>query len=65
VIDLAATAIRVSVVAPVRGEMTVDQLWRAHIRAAHDVLCALLSLEEPLGKRTQPDEKSFTDPQTE
>ena len=46
--NLPSTAIRVSVIAPVRGEMTVDELRSAHIRAAHDVLgAALLSLEQP------------------
>jgi hypothetical protein len=39
--------VEVSVVAAVRGQMTVDELRKAHIQAAHDVLtAALLSLEE-------------------
>jgi hypothetical protein len=65
VIDLPATMIRVSVVAPLRGEMTVDELRSAHVRAAHDVLAAaLLSLEAPVGRRTEPNKRSFADPQT-
>ena len=65
VINLPATMIRVSVVAPIRGEMTVDELRSAHIRAAHDVLgAALLSLETPLAKSTEPNEQTFADPQT-
>jgi hypothetical protein len=63
--DLPATTIRVSVVALVRGEMTIDQLRSAHIRAAHDVLAAaLLSLETPLAKSTEPNDRTLADPQT-
>jgi hypothetical protein len=52
-------SVRVCVVAPIRGEMTVDALRRAHLRAANDVLtAALLSLEQatqlPSRARTKP-----------
>jgi hypothetical protein len=44
---LPAPSVQVSLIAPIRGQMTVDQLRKAHIQAAHDVLnAALLSLEE-------------------
>jgi hypothetical protein len=44
-----APSVQVSVVAPIRGEMTVDALRRAHLRAANDVLtAALLSLEQAI-----------------
>ena len=44
-----APSVQVSVVAPIQGEMTVDALRRAHLRAANDVLtAALLSLEQTL-----------------
>jgi hypothetical protein len=44
--DVPAPAIQISLVAAVRGKMTVDELRAAHIQAAHDVLtAALLSLE--------------------
>jgi hypothetical protein len=44
-----APSVQVSVVAPIRGEMTVDALRRAHLRAANDVLtAALLSLEQTI-----------------
>ena len=44
-----APSVQVSVVAPIRGEMTVDALRRAHLRAANDVLtAALLSLEQSI-----------------
>jgi hypothetical protein len=44
--EVPAPSIQISLVAPVRGEMTVDELRAAHIQAAHDVLtAALLSLE--------------------
>jgi hypothetical protein len=44
---LPGPAVQVSLVAPIRGQMTVDELRAAHIQAAHDVLtAALLSLEE-------------------
>lgn len=45
--DLPAPVIKVSVVSPIRGQMTVDELRAAHMQAAHDVLsAALLSIEE-------------------
>jgi hypothetical protein len=45
--SLPSPSVQVSVVAPIRGQMTVDELRKAHIQAAHDVLnAALLSLEE-------------------
>jgi hypothetical protein len=41
--------VQVNVVAPIRGEMTVDALRRAHLRAANDVLtAALLSPEQAI-----------------
>ncbi len=40
-------SVQVSVIAAIRGQMTVDELRKAHVQAAHDVLtAALLSLEE-------------------
>ena len=42
----AAPCVQISLVAPIRGQMTVDELRAAHMQAAHDVLnAALLSLE--------------------
>jgi hypothetical protein len=42
-------SVQVAVVAPIEGEMTVDALRRAHLRAANDVLtAALLSLEQTI-----------------
>ena len=39
----------VNVVAPSRPDMTLDQLYKAHLSAAHDVLsAALLAMEEPV-----------------
>jgi hypothetical protein len=51
--DLPGPSIAISVVAPIREQMTVDELRTAHIQAAHEVLNAsLLSLEEaPYAKR--------------
>jgi hypothetical protein len=44
---LPAPTVQVSLVAPIRGDMTVDDLRGAHVQAAHDVLsAALLSLEQ-------------------
>ena len=44
--DLPAPSIVISLVAPVRGEMTLDELRAAQVQAAHDILtAALLSLE--------------------
>jgi hypothetical protein len=38
-----------NVVAPSRPDMTLDQLYKAHLSAAHDVLtAALLAMEEPI-----------------
>ena len=45
--DLPPPSIAISLVAPIRGHMTVDELRAAHLQAAHDVLsAALLSIEE-------------------
>jgi hypothetical protein len=39
-------SVQIALVAPIRGQMTVDELRHAHIQAAHDVLnAALLSME--------------------
>jgi hypothetical protein len=44
---LPGPSVQVSLVAPIRGQMTVDELRHAHIQAAHDVLsAAVLSIEE-------------------
>jgi hypothetical protein len=44
--DLPAPSIQISLIAPIRGQMTVDELRRAHLQAAHDVIsAALLSIE--------------------
>jgi hypothetical protein len=44
--DLPAPVIQISVVAAIRGQMTVDELRAAQMQAAHDVLSsALLSIE--------------------
>ena len=49
-----APSVQISVIAPIRGEMTVDALRRAHLRAANDVLtAALLSLEQATQPRTR------------
>ena len=46
--QLPGPSIQISLVAPIRGQMTVDELRQAHIQAAHDVLnAALLSIEAP------------------
>jgi len=45
--DPPAPSIQISLVAAINGQMTVDELRAAHLRAAHDVLnAALLSLEQ-------------------
>jgi hypothetical protein len=45
---LPGPSIQISLVAAVRGEMTVTQLRAAHMQAAHDVLsAAILSIEAP------------------
>ncbi len=47
--QLPGPSIQISLVAPVRGQMTVDELRAAHMQAAHDVLsAAILSVEAPL-----------------
>ena len=46
--DLPAPSIQISLIAPIRGHMTVDELRRAHLQSAHDVIsAALLSIEAP------------------
>jgi len=48
VTGITGPCITISVVAPARPEMTLEQLYKAHLSAAHDVLSAgLLSMEEP------------------
>ena len=52
--NLPGPSVQISLVANVRGEMTVDQLRAAHIQAAHDVLsAALLSIEGVPGTKTK------------
>jgi hypothetical protein len=52
--EVAAPSIEISLVAPVRGEMTIDELRKAQVQAAHDVLtAALLSLESVPQQATQ------------
>jgi len=54
--ELPAPSIQISVVAPIRGRMTVEELRAAQLQAAHDVLnAALLSVEETpqVHRRTQ------------
>jgi hypothetical protein len=52
--DLPAPVIQVSVVTPIRGQMTVDELRAAQLQAAHDVLsAALLSIEQVPTARTK------------
>jgi hypothetical protein len=44
--QLPGPSVQIALVAPIRGQMTVDELRYAHIQAAHDVLnAALLSME--------------------
>ena len=44
--QLPGPSIQIALVAPIRGQMTVDELRHAHMQAAHDVLnAALLSME--------------------
>jgi hypothetical protein len=44
--ELPAPSIDISLIAPVRGDMTVNELRAAQMQAAHDILtAALLSLE--------------------
>jgi len=48
VTGIAGPSITIDVVASARPEMTLDQLYKAHLSAAHDVLSAgLLAMEEP------------------
>jgi hypothetical protein len=53
--QLPGPSIQIALIAPVRGQMTVDELRQAHMRAAHDVLnAALLSMETaPKVERTK------------
>jgi hypothetical protein len=53
--SLPGPSVQISLVAPIRGDMTVSELRAAHVQAAHDVLnAALLSLEEvPTTKRAK------------
>jgi hypothetical protein len=48
-------SVQIALVAPIRGEMTVDELRHAHMQAAHDVLnAALLSVEtQPRAERVK------------
>jgi hypothetical protein len=51
---LPGPSVQISLIAAVRGEMTVDQLRAAHIQAAHDILsAALLSIEGVPGAKTR------------
>jgi hypothetical protein len=44
--QLPGPSIQIALIAPIRGQMTVDELRHAHMQAAHDVLnAALLSME--------------------
>ena len=48
VTGITGPSITISVVASARPEMTLEQLYKAHLSAAHDVLSAgLLAMEEP------------------
>jgi len=53
--SLPGPSVQISLVAAIRGDMTVTELRAAHIEAAHDVLnAALLSLEGvPTAKRAK------------
>jgi hypothetical protein len=53
--QLPGPCVQVALVAPIRGQMTVDELRHAHIQAAHDVLnAALLSMEtQPKAERVR------------
>jgi hypothetical protein len=43
---LPGPSVQIALVAAIRGQMTVDELRRAHMQAAHDVItAALLSIE--------------------
>src|SRR3954470_20170515 len=46
---LSGPSLAVNVIASSRPDMSLDQLYKAHLSAAHDVLtAALLAMEEPL-----------------
>ena len=48
VTGITGPSIIINVVASARPEMTLEQLYKAHLSAAHDVLSAgLLAMEEP------------------
>ena len=48
VTGITGPTIIINVVAPARPEMTLEQLYKAHLSAAHDVLnSGLLAMEEP------------------
>jgi hypothetical protein len=45
--EVPSPVIVISLVAPIRGQMTIEELRAAHLQAAHDVLsAAILSVEE-------------------
>jgi len=47
--EISGPSVVVNVVASSRPDMTLDQLYKAHLSAAHDVLtAALLAMEEPV-----------------
>jgi hypothetical protein len=47
--DISGPSLVVNVVASSRPDMTLEQLYKAHLSAAHDVLsAALLAMEEPV-----------------
>ena len=49
VTGITGPSVIINVVASARPEMTLEQLYRAHLSAAHDVLSAgLLAMEEPV-----------------
>src|SRR5947209_20603363 len=48
VTGITGPSVTINVVASARPEMTLEQLYKAHLSAAHDVLSAgLLAMEEP------------------
>jgi hypothetical protein len=53
--QLPGPSVQITLVAPIRGQMTVDELRHAHMQAAHDVLnAAVLSMEsEPTLERVK------------
>ena len=53
--QLPGPSVQITLVAPIRGQMTVDELRHAHMQAAHDVLnAAVLSMEsEPKVERAK------------